>query len=156
MKDYRLKFIILATVFLTLVSCHKKLLMEKINEPHIAFGSGGGFTNNVKQFRLLEDGRIVEETKMQDSLQYKVVAEIGKRKAKECFNAVNKLKLDSLNFREPGNLYYFITVKSKDSIPENRVVWGSKDKPVSEEVKDFYKVLQDFLVQPKKEEKKQE
>ena len=150
MKDYRFKFIILATVFLTLVSCHKKFLMEKINEPHIAFGSGGGFTNMVKNYCLLEDGRIVEETKLQDSLQYKVVAEIGKRKAKECFNAATKLKLDSLNFREPGNLYYFITVKSKDSIPENRIVWGSKDKPVSEDVKDFYKILQDFLlVKPK-------
>ena len=126
-------------------------MMEKINEPHIAFGNGGGFTNRVKQYRLLEDGKIVEEIKMKDSIQYTLVAEIGKRKAKQCFTAINKLNLDSLKFSEPGNLYYFISVKAKDSLANNRIVWGSKDKPVAPAVQDFYKTLLDFLIKPKSE-----
>jgi hypothetical protein len=151
MKSYRINFFYLLLALFTLVSCHKKLLMEKIHEPHIAFGSGGGFTNIVKQYRLLEDGRIVEEKKMQDSIQYTVVAEIGKRKAKDCFTAIQKLNLDSLKFSEPGNLYYFITVNAKDSLTPNRIVWGSKDKPVAPAVQDFYKTLLQFLIKPSKE-----
>lgn len=125
--------------------------MEKLNEPHIAFGSGGGFTNMVKQYRLLQDGKIISETKLKDSTQYTIVADIGKRKAKDCFTAVNNLKLDSLKFSEPGNLYYFISVQTKDSLADNRIVWGSKDKPVPPEVQDFYKTLLAFLIKPKTE-----
>jgi hypothetical protein len=151
MGNYRFSVFYIAFIALALFGCHKKLLMEKINESHIAFGNGGGFTNLVKKYRLLEDGKIVEETKMQDSIQYKVVAEIGKRKAKECFAAINKLNLDSLQFSEPGNLYYFIAVQNKDSLANNRVVWGRKDKPIAPAIEDFYKILSDFLAQPKKE-----
>ncbi len=153
MKSYRFNVFCIAFLapfaLLTFVSCNKKFLMEKLNEPHIAFGSGGGFTNLVKQYHLLEDGKIIAQTKLKDSTQYTIVAEIGKRKAKECFTAANNLNLDSLKFSEPGNLYYFISVKGKEALAENRIVWGSKDKPVPPEVQDFYKTLLAFLIKPK-------
>jgi hypothetical protein len=121
-----------------------------LTEPHISFGSGGGFTNTVKTFHLLEDGRIVEITKdsiHKDSISnMKTIANIGKKNAKACFTEMQTLKLDSLQFAEPGNLYYFINVKKDTSATENKVVWGSKDKPIPKEVHDFYKKLSAYLI----------
>lgn len=136
-------FLLIITIFL---SCSKKTKMTNpLTEPHISFGSGGGFTNTVKSFHLLEDGRIVEITK--DTVNFvKTIANIGKKNAKACFSEMQTLKLDSLQFSEPGNLYYFITVKKDTAATENKIVWGSKDKPIPKEVQDFYKKLSSYLV----------
>ena len=155
MKNYRFirpsmaQCIGIIAILLSLLGCHKKLLMEKITTPHIAFGSGGGFTGMVKQYHLLEDGQIVEEVKLRDSIQYNVVANIGKRKAKDCFEAMKKMQLDSMQFNEPSNHYYFISVPTKDTLVHNRIVWGSKDKPITPEVQIFYKTLQGYLIKTK-------
>ena len=152
MKNYRFytftvsQFLGSIVLILTLFCCHKKLLMEKITMPHIAFGSGGGFTGAVKQYHLLEDGQIVEEVKLKDSIEYKVVAEIGKRKAKDCFETVKKMQLDSLQFNQPSNRYYFISVPTKDTLVRNRIVWGDIEKPVAPEVQNFYKTLLGYLL----------
>jgi hypothetical protein len=151
MKNYRLKAFYVTFILLTLFSCNKKFSMEKINDAHITFGSGGGFTNLVKQYRLLEDGKIVEETKLNDSVQFLVVANIGKQKAKDYYTAAHKLKLDSLKFSEPGNRYFFMSVKAKDSLMINRIVWGSKDKTIPPEIHDFYRSLMGLVRDPKKE-----
>jgi hypothetical protein len=132
-------------LLLTLFSCHKKLMMEKIATPHIAFGSGGGFTGMVKQYHLLEDGQIVEEVKMNDSIHYNVVAEIGKSKAKEYFSTMKKMQLDSLHFNEPSNRYSFLSVPTKDSLVRNRIVWGHKDNGIPSEVQNFYQTLSGYV-----------
>ncbi len=116
-----------------------------MTEPHISFGSGGGFTNTVKTFHLLADGRIIEITK--DTVNtVKTIANIGKKNAKACFAEMQTLKLDSLQFTEPGNLYYFINVKKDTTATVNKIVWGSKDKPVPKEIQEFYKKLSTYLI----------
>jgi hypothetical protein len=121
------------------------MMTTPLTEPHIAFGSGGGFTNAVKTFHLLEDGRIVEITK--DTINnVKTIANIGKKNAKACFAEMQTLKLDLLQFSEPGNLYYFINVKKDTGTAINKVVWGSKDKPVPQDVQAFYKKLSAYLI----------
>lgn len=128
--------------------CAQKMTMEKISTPQIAFGSGGGFTNLLIEYYLLEDGKIVQKSK--EGQGYNILTRIDKDKATQCFANSKILKLDTLAFNEPGNMYYFITIRN-DAKSENRIVWGSNDKPAPNEVKSFYKILLNFLPKPKGE-----
>lgn len=135
-------------ILLSLGGCAKKVTMEKIPTSHITFGSGGGFTNLVTEYILLEDGKIVKKSK--EAERYDIITRISKDKAAQCYAGVKVLKLDSLQFNEPGNMYYFVTIK-KDDKTENRIVWGSTDTPAPAAIKNFHKLLLSFL--PKKNEK---
>ncbi len=135
-------------IILFQAGCSRKVTMEKIPTPQISFGSGGGFTNLITEYILLEDGKIVKKSK--EGERYDIIARIGKDKAAQCYIGAKVLKLDTLQFNEPGNMYYFVTLK-KDDKTENRIVWGSVDKPISDEVKSFHKLLLSFL--SKKNEK---
>ena len=137
-------------MILTSFGCAQKMTMEKISTPQIVFGSGGGFTNLLTEYYLLEDGKIVQKSKEGEG--YNILTRIDKDKATQCFAGSKILKLDTLAFNEPGNMYYFITIRN-DTKSENRIVWGSTDKPVPNEVKGFYKMLLNFLPKPKDESK---
>jgi hypothetical protein len=128
--------------------CSKKVTMEKIPTTHITFGSGGGFTNLVTEYILLEDGKIVKKAK--EAERYDIITRISKDKATQCYSGAKVLHLDSLQFNEPGNMYYFVTIKKEDNT-ENRIVWGSTDTPAPIGVKNFHKLLLSLI--PKKNEK---
>lgn len=125
-----------------ITSCSKKILPEKMPETQIIFGSGGGFTNQVKEYCLLENGKIV--AKSADGTYFDILTHIGKTEAKQCFNKCQSLHLDEMQFNEPGNLYYFLTIRTK-SKPENRIVWGDRSKPVSADVAQLHKTLMSYL-----------
>ena len=120
--------------------------MSEMPNTQIVFGSGGGFTGIVKEYCLLDDGRIV--TKEAKDTTFNIVARIGKAKATACFEDSKKMKLSTMKFSEPGNLYQFIAVK-EPGLPENRIVWGDKDQPVLENIKTFYKTLIGYLPKEK-------
>ena len=130
--------------------CAQKMTMEKISTPQIAFGSGGGFTNLLTEYYLLEDGKIVQKSK--EGQGYTILTRIDRDKTTQCFAGSKIVNLDNLKFNEPGNMYYFITIRN-DEKSENRIVWGSTDKPVPNEVKSFYKMLLNFLPKPKDDSK---
>ncbi len=131
--------------------CRKNTIpMDKIPESRIIFGNGGGFTGEVKEYHLLNDGRIVNKG-LKDTI-YNVLSRIGKSKATACFEDCTKMKLNTMKFSEPGNRYYFIAVKEVGK-PENRIVWGDNDLPVLEGVKTFYQTLMSHLPKDKTDDK---
>jgi hypothetical protein len=127
----------------SLFSCHKKnIAVEKMPTKQILFGSGGGFTGVVSEYALLENGSVLELSN--DKKSYNVVNRIGRQKAGDCVATIKKLGLETLKFDEPGNLYYYIVVKT-DKAVENRITWGSKENPVDNNIKDLYQTLISFL-----------
>jgi hypothetical protein len=140
----RMLFSIFIILSLSLtIGCQKKIIpMDKMPDSQIIFGYGGGFTGEVKEYHLLNDGRIAHKG-LSDTL-YNVLSRIGKSKATACFEDCKKMKLNTMKFNEPGNRYYFIAVKEIGK-PENRIVWGDNDQPVLAEIKNLYKSLIEYL-----------
>jgi hypothetical protein len=145
----RLFFSVFIILSLSLTfGCRKKTIpMDQMPDTQIIFGNGGGFTGEIKEYHLLNDGRIVSKS-LGDTI-FKVLSRIGKSKATACFDDCKKMKLNTMKFSEPGNRYYFIAVKEAGK-PENRIVWGDNEQPVLDEVKNFYKTLMGHL--PKQNE----
>jgi hypothetical protein len=145
----RLLFSVFIILSLSLtVGCQKKTIpMDKMPDSQIIFGNGGGFTGEIKEYHLLNDGRIVNKG-LNDTI-YNVLSRIGKTKATACFEDCKKMKLNTMKFSEPGNRYYFIAVKEAGK-PENRIVWGDNEQPVLDDIKSLYKNLMGHL--PKQRE----
>ncbi len=139
MKIKILAFLISATLF----TCSKKMNPDKYKKSQIVFGNGGGFTNLVHQYHLLENGRLYHKQNNAD-----VFEELGKQDSdsvKVLFDEVKVLFDSTETFREPGNVYYFVKFK-QDSVTKE-IVWGSSTEKPPEAVKDFYKKLMNLVTQ---------
>lgn len=101
----------------------------KTGVEEISFGSGGGFTGAIKTYKLTADCKL-----------YEGKAELKKIKAKktlELFNQAAELK--DIKFNEPGNIYSFIEIKTKENT--NKIVWGFGSKQVDARAIELYRKL---------------
>jgi hypothetical protein len=112
----------------------------------IIYGSGGGFTNLVNEYRLLENKKLYHK-KNTDS----VFIELGKQNsdtAKILFSKTKVLFEDTTALHNPGNMYYFIKFRKDNKTQE--IVWGgakeddTKDA-ILQKAKDLYKELMNLV-----------
>lgn len=114
---------------------------DKYKKSQIIFGSGGGFTNLVNEYHLLENGRLYHK-KSTDT----IFTELGKQNSdsvKILFDKTRVLFTETKGFREPGNMYYFI--KFKHDSTTNEIVWGASKETLPAKVKDLYKELMNLV-----------
>lgn len=71
--------------------------------------------------------------------EVKEVARINATHTEKLFREAQKLRLDTIQFNHPGNLYYFMEVQKGESAP--RITWGSADHTVPNQVQEFYNKL---------------
>ena len=114
---------------LILNSCASSKTTIKTGIKEILFGNGGGFTGEMKTYKISADNKIYENGKLIKTLLSK--------KTKTLFKKAKYLK--QIKFNEPDNMYFFIEIISNDN--GNRIVWGSNSKTVDKKVSEFYKEL---------------
>jgi hypothetical protein len=136
-KMKRTFYSMMLAIFGGLISCHHGIAPESLPKTFISFGTGGGFTGAVGEFCLLENGQLLE--KEEGGKSYKKIADIGKESAGTYFAKWNDLQLNKRLFQEPGDLYFYICMRSGGD--DHKIIWGSKDKPITEEVGKYYDSL---------------
>ena len=95
-----------------LFSCSSSKNISQTNIEEISFGSGGGFTGEIKTYKITADCQLfAQETELK---------KIEAKKTLELFKQAQELK--DLNFNEPSNMYSFIEIKTKKKT--NRIVWN--------------------------------
>ena len=114
---------------------------DKYKKNQIVFGSGGGFANLVHQYHLLENGRLYH--KLNGSDVFEALGKQNSDSVKGLFGEIKILFDSTKNFREPGNVYYFVKFK-QDSVTK-AIVWGSATENPPEAAKDFYKKLMNLV-----------
>lgn len=95
----------------------------------ISFGNGGGFTGEVKTYKLTADCKLFEKGTE--------IKKVESKKTLEIFNQAKVLK--DLNFNEPENLYSFIEIKTKEKT--NRIVWAFGSTTVDKKIIELYNNL---------------
>lgn len=95
----------------------------------ISFGSGGGFTGEVKTYKLTSECNLFEkETQLK---------KVESKKTFELFNQAKELK--DVVFNEPDNMYSFIEIKTNEKT--NRIVWAYGSTTVDKKVIELYNAL---------------
>lgn len=137
-----MKISILTFAFIfSLLACSHKMNPNTYKKSQIIFGSGGGFTNLVNEYHLLENGRLYHK-KSTDT----VFTELGKQSndsVKILFAKTKVLFDETKSFREPGNMYYFIKFKQDSATSE--IVWGASKETSPAKAKDLYKELMNLV-----------
>ena len=102
----------------------------------IIFGSGGGFAGTVTEYVLLENGQLFTKKSLEG--EYQNVKKLERNVVKQMFNNISFLKIEEVELNEPGNMYYYLQIKNKNS--DHRIVWGGS-QPAPKEIKNFYNTL---------------
>ncbi|MBU3659503.1 MAG: hypothetical protein FGM14_06525 [Flavobacteriales bacterium] len=116
-------------LIVTLYSCTTSKDIVKTEIIEIVFGSGGGFTGEINSYKLTANGKI-----------YNKESELKKIKLKKTLTLFNQAdKIKNLNFNEPGNMYSFIEIITKDNT--NKIVWSLGSSNVDKKVIELHKNL---------------
>ena len=91
---------------------------ETFESPYIVFGNGGGFTGQVKTYYLTNKGNLYAA----NHNQFTLLGKADKNVTAQIFSNYETLGLKGLDLNEPGNKYYFLEYKSKDS--NHALKWG--------------------------------
>ena len=122
----RMCFLLLFTIF---YSCTADKLVSQTGIDEINFGSGGGFTGQVNNFKLKSDGELFDKIKK--------IKEVNSKTTLEAFEKAQELK--DYSFNSPDNVYSFIEIKSKGKI--NRIVWSLSSPDIDKKVTDLHNSL---------------
>lgn len=127
--------------FVSLIACSHKMNPDKYTKSQIIFGSGGGFTNLVNEYHLLENGRLYHKRSTDTTF-----IELGKQNTdsvKILFAKTKVLFNETKELHEPGNMYYFIKLKQDSTTKE--LVWGASKETSPAKVKDLYKEFMNLV-----------
>ena len=127
MKLYSILFLLM------LNSCMTGKIAVKTGIDEINFGSGGGFTGEVKTYTLTADSKVLELEK-----------ELTKINSKETLKIFNEAKeIKDYTFNKPDNMYSFIEIKTKEKT--NRIVWSFGSTTVDKKVTELHKRLMNLI-----------
>ena len=129
---YFLLFIM--AIFISACSTYR---IEKTGFSALEFGSEGGFTGHVTSYTLNPDGTLWFHKPIgNDSV---IVKKLSKRTVCKIYTKAQKLGVDTVFFKHPGNYSSFLII-TKHNI-SNRIVWGVNGNPVPVEIQSFYDEL---------------
>ncbi len=116
---------------------------DSYKKSQILFGRGGGFTNLVNEYHLLENTKLFYKQN-RDS----VFTDLGKQNAdttKLLFAKTRALFADTTLFHQPGNTYYFIKLQKGNKTQE--MIWGNNvaTDEIVQKAKDLYKELMNLV-----------
>ena len=109
---------------------------QKLPNKQLILGSGGGVTGQITSYIFLEDGRLYKTNSLKlDSLV--LVRTIFASTAKKYFGNATKLGLAKKKFNKPGNLSFFVRLKTT-ATKQEEVQWGQAKTTPPKDVKAFY------------------
>ena len=122
--------------------------LENLPPPKLVFGKGGGFSGLSDEYTLLKSGQLFLKSSMTDSLE--VLPKIKKQQVKALFASAEDLRMDTLQFNHPGNIYYFVNYV-QDSTRKAEITWGDMNHQIPALIKEFHAQLYAAVKEKKKE-----
>jgi hypothetical protein len=108
------------------------------NTKRYAIGKGGGFTGAYTEYILEENGKVYKYDFKYDREVF--TKNLGKADLIYFMEKINALGLEGIEINEPGNMSYYIDVRTgKNSI--NKITWGANLYYAPQELVSLHKEL---------------
>jgi hypothetical protein len=104
----------------------------------IHFGQGGGFSGVLQYYVLLDNGQVFQRG-YRDSI-FTHLTTWNRSFTDQMFSNFESLQLDTVDFYEPGDLYYFIEFR-KPNFPPHRIAWGRPGYQPKGNIVKYYNLL---------------
>ncbi|GAB3511983.1 hypothetical protein GCM10027442_22490 [Emticicia fontis] len=131
----------MVTAVLILSSCAKPINPLTYTKSQLIFGSGGGFANQVNEYRILENKHLLFR-KNNDST-FKDLGKQNSKTVKKLFETSEMLFQEVSDSNEPGNMYYFVRLQKNNQTQS--VVWGKPNTQAPEKAKELHKQLMSLV-----------
>lgn len=128
-------FLIIGFFFIACKS--QRYSADKLPDQQLLFGSGGGFTGDVTEYILLDNGQLFKKSSLKNTMTE--MGQIKQKEAKQLMKEVEQLNLEKIKVSESGNMYYFVCMKNGDT--EHKTTWGSATYEVDSTVQALHKKL---------------
>ncbi len=121
--------VLLAWIGVVIIACASVKSPAQSGIESITFGGGGGFTGETKSYTLTAEGKLSEKGIDMKNVESKEMKEVLKK----------AIDLRTYKLNQPGNMSYFIEIRTKDEV--NRIVWPYGSEKADERVTSLYKDL---------------
>ncbi|MBT8231057.1 MAG: hypothetical protein HKN51_04755 [Saprospiraceae bacterium] len=140
-----MKLPFIAFVLFTLLGSCKSTQFTPYNFEgvQLIFGQGGGFTGQVNEFTLLENGQLFAGTNQEGFVDE--LKPLDKNQSKQIFNISRDLGIEAIELDDPGNQYFYIIVK--DGEKKNKLQWGANRQTMPNELKILFENLKNLTKQ---------
>ena len=122
-------------------SCTKHTNPVLYTKNQLIFGSGGGFANQVHEYRLLDNKRLY--SKKNDDSNFVALGKQKPKTVKKLFGESATLFEEVKDFNEPGNIYYYIRLQKGNQTQS--LVWGRQNTQTPEKARELYKQLMNLV-----------
>ena len=113
----------------------------------LLFGNGGGFTGEAITYLLLDNGYLFRVTTDLRTTKenYTPLKKLSGKITQQLFSKANDLQISQNEFSHPGNIYYFIGIKNKQTT--HRITWGDPSYRAPADAENLYHQLTASLPQ---------
>lgn len=123
-------YLILFLAVLSYYSCkQKQFIPEDYNGDWMIIGHGGGFSGQVIEYQLMENGRVFRKNSLNKVTEE--VKSLSKSTYQQVISNFSKLGLDQIEMNQPDNMYYYI-IWSFDG-KGGKIVWNNNDTSENQE-----------------------
>ncbi len=128
-----------AALILIISACQREAFRpEAIDQDYLTLGKGGGMTNQVDTYYVLADGHVYRHDNLTKA--YQPLGRLDRSTRTHSFKEAQALASTSFGCQEPGNLYYFLTIHTQDTV--RSCTWGSSGFTPPEAITAFYQITQ--------------
>jgi hypothetical protein len=132
------QFCTLLLLLLSLLACKsKKVKADQLPAEIITFGSGGGFTGQVQEYVLLENGQLFHRVRIGGEL--KELEMVKKKEAKACFEKARLIPWHEIGNGEPDNIYHYIEYRTSEKAQKH--TWGKQKGGIVAPIDSLYRLL---------------
>ena len=136
--------VLLIFICFLVFGCAKKYTPDTLPDSYFSFGNGGGFAASSTEYTLLDNGQFFQVSNTEKEI--KELDKLKRKTARQLYESLDSLHIDTLKLNQPGNIYYFISYKHQGK--KHTITWGNEQTEVDQKIKDFYQRLNE-LTHPK-------
>ncbi|MGB3851323.1 MAG: hypothetical protein WA958_15235 [Tunicatimonas sp.] len=131
-----------AALILIVGACQREAFHpETIDQEYLTLGKGGGIANQVDTYYLLADGYAYRRSNREET--YQELGRLAQSERTRTFQRAAALSDSLADFREPGNIYYFLTIHRQDTTYS--YTWGSNNYDHPKTIHNFYQDTQTLI-----------
>ncbi len=110
-----------AALILIFGACQREAFRpEAIDQDYLTLGKGGGMTNQVDTYYVLADGHVYQHDNFTKA--YQPLGRLDRATRARFLEEALAIDTTLFGCQEPGNLYYFLTLHTQDTV--RSCIWG--------------------------------
>ena len=131
-----------AALILIVGACQREAFRpEAIDQDYLTLGKGGGMTNQVDTYYVLADGHVYRHDNFTKA--YQPLGRLDRTTRIGFFEEALAIDTTFFGCQEPGNLYYFLTLHTQDTV--RSCTWGKSGFDPPEAITAFYQATQQHI-----------